>query len=166
MAQDVNQTIQDSRRAAMSFLDAAKAKEQNRKNRGASFPKGGGSRSGRAVDNFLRAGRVQETRKADPNAEAHRTYDLADKVRYMSDEEFDNALKSGAITPEQLRKAGEYEWDVYMGDVWSETDLPDQMPEPSYDEFMANPEKYGYTPGVNDELDRAFSRYKSTVKQQ
>ena len=165
MAQDVNQTIQDSRRAAMSFLNAAKAKEQNRKNRGATVPPGGGSGSSSAVDNFLRAGRAKEIRSAGENDEFGRTYDLADRVRNMSDAEFDEALKSGAITPEQLRKAGEYEWDVYMGDVWSEGDHDDE-PEPTYDEFMANPEKYGYQTGYNDELDRAFSRYKSTIKQQ
>ena len=82
----------------------------------------------------------------------------------LSDEDWDALMKSGQYTPEQLRQAGEYDFDTYMGDVWYETDLPDQMPEPSYDEFMTDPDKYGYNRGINPETDRAFGRYKSTVK--
>jgi hypothetical protein len=77
----------------------------------------------------------------------------------MSDEEFDSAVSTGTLTPEQIRKAGEYDWDNYMGDVWWETDLPDEMEEPTYDEFMADPAKYGYKRGINEETDRAFDRY-------
>ena len=174
MAQDVNQTIQDSRRAAMSFLNAAKAKEQNRKNRGATVPPGGGSRSSSAVDNFLSAGRRNEARANVAQNGGETDFDLAWRIRRMSDDEFNEALKNGSITPEQLRKAGEYEWDTYMGDVWSENADNDEVPEPTYDEFMANPEKYGVT--YTDEDAAAdpdadmypvhWGRYKSTVKQQ
>ena len=170
MATDTNQTIQDSRRAAMSFLDAAKKKAEGRKNRNATFPsaKGGGVRGGaKAVDSFLSAGQRNEARAAARQNGGETDFDLADRIRQMSDEDFEKAMSDGTITPEQLRRAGEYDWDVYMGDVWGETDLPEQFnPEPTYDEFIADPEKYGYTRGVNDEIDRAFDRYKRTVKQQ
>jgi DNA/RNA endonuclease G (NUC1) len=34
------------------------------------------------------------------------------------------------------------------------------------DEFMADPEKYGYRRGLNEETDRSFDRYRRTVKKQ
>ena len=160
MATDINQTIQDSRRAAMSFLNAAKDKEERRKNRRPSVRAGGKS----AVDNFLSAGRRNEARAA---TSGETDFDLAQRIRRMSDSEFDEAIRNGAITPDQLRKAGEYEWDTYMGDVWSEGDH-DDVPEPTYDEFMADPAKYGATDD-NPELDeypRRWGRYRSTVKNQ
>jgi len=167
MATDPNQTIQDSRKAAMSFLDAAKAKDQQRKTRGATIPPGGGAKGNSAVDSFLSAGRRNEARAAARQAGEETGFDLAQRIRNMSDEDFDKAVVDGSLTPEQLRRAGEYDWDTYMGDVWSETDLPEQFnPEPTYDEFIADPEKYGYRRGLNEETDKAFDRYKRTVKQQ
>jgi len=162
MAKDVSQTIQDSRRAAMSFLNAAKAKEQQRKGNGAIGAYNTGRAGARAADNFLRAGRVSEIRRARGN-EAQNAYDLADRVRTMTDAEFDEALRSGAITPEQLRQAGEYEWDTYMGDVWTENPDNEDVPEPTYDEFMADPARYGYEEPEEDP--RHFERYRSTVRQ-
>lgn len=166
MPKDTSQTIQDSRRAAMSILQGAKDKAQARNNRNSYATTGrGGTQASRAVDNFLRAGRIHEARmprgSGNPSA-----FDTAAKVRSMSDSEFEEALKSGSITPEQLRKAGEYDWDTYMGDVWSEGDIAEQIPEPTYDEFMADPEKYGYRRGLNEETDRSFDRYRRTVKKQ
>lgn len=168
MATDPNQTIQDSRRAAMSFLDAAKKREERRNNRRPNFSggRGGGVRGRNAVNNFLSAGQRNEARAAARQNGGEAPIDIADRIRQMSDEEFENAMKTGAITPEQLRQAGEYDWDVYMGDVWGETDLPEQLGEPTYDEFIADPEKWGHKRGLNDETDRAFDRYKRTVKQQ
>ena len=76
------------------------------------------------------------------------------------------------LTPEQIRRAGEYEFDTYMGDVWSEGDH-DGEPEPTYDEFIADPRKYGVTytdeDAANDpDMDMYpvnWGRYKSTVRQ-
>ena len=172
MATDTNQTIQDSRRAAMSFLDAAKKKAEGRKNRNATFPsaRGGGVRGDtKAVDSFLSAGQRNEARAAArQNGGGETDFDLADRIRTMSDEDFEKAMSDGTISPEQLRRAGEYDWDIYMGDVWMENPDNEEKfnPEPTYDEFIADPEKYGYTRGVNDETDRAFERYKRTVKKQ
>lgn len=171
MAKDINQTIQDSRRAAMSFLDAANERERRRNNRnapGAAETPGageaardlvrktpGGAKRLSAVDDFMKAGRHREARLANEHA-----YDIASRIREMSDEEFDEALRSGELTPDEVRKAGEYDWDTWMGDVWSETDWPDTMEEPTYDQFMADPERYGYQRGVNEDDDRAFDRYR------
>ena len=161
MATNPDQTIRDSRKAAMSILDSAKAKEGQRgpQNTVPQVDKTAVRRTKvNPVDDFLKAGKRKEAADA---------FDLSQRVRTMSDEDFEKAMADGSITPEQLRKAGEYDWDVYMGDVWSETDLPEQFnPEPTYDEFIADPEKYGYTRGANEELDRSFDRYKRTVKQQ
>ena len=181
MAKDVSQTIQDSRRAAMAFLDSAKKRENARNNRtGAASPaertasfnerfnareyqrakQAGGDMLDRywkeekvrqdnantrradakAADDFLRAGRADEERRAGVES----GFDLAQKIRSMSDEDFDKAVASGELTPEQIRKAGEYEYDVYMGDVWTENPDNDDVPEPTYDEFMADPAKYGH----------------------
>lgn len=160
MATNPDQTIRDSRRAAMSILDSAKAKDAQRgpQNTVPQVDKTAVRRTKvNPVDDFLKAGKRKEAADA---------FDLANRVRTMSDEEFEKAMADGSITPEQLRKAGEYDWDIYMGDVWGETDLPEQFdPEPTYDEFIADPEKYGYTRGANEELDRSFDRYKRTVKQ-
>lgn len=161
MATNPDQTIRDSRRAAMSILDSAKAKDAQRgpQNTVPQVDKTAVRRTKvNPVDDFLKAGKRKEAADA---------FDLANRVRTMSDEDFEKAMADGSITPEQLRKAGEYDWDIYMGDVWGETDLPEQFdPEPTYDEFIADPEKYGYTRGANEELDRSFDRYKRTVKQQ
>ena len=160
MATNPDQTIRDSRRAAMSILDSAKAKEEQRGPQ-KTLPQVDKTAVRRTkvnpVDDFLKAGKRKEAADA---------FDLANRVRTMSDEDFEKAMADGTITPEQLRKAGEYDWDIYMGDVWGETDLPEQFdPEPTYDEFIADPEKYGYTRGADEELDRSFDRYKRTVKQ-
>ena len=96
--------------------------------------------SRKAALNFLKAGRRNELKKQSG-------FDLYYKFRDMSDEDFDKGVKDGSITPEQIRKAGEYAFDVYMGDVWGEGDH--DMPEPTYDEFMANPAKYDYTTDDN-----------------
>lgn len=161
MATDPNQTIRDSRRAAMSILDNAKAKDGQR------GPQNTAPQVDKTAVRTTKVNPVDDFLKAGKRKEAHDAFDLANRVRTMSDEEFEKAMADGSITPEQLRKAGEYDWDIYMGDVWSETDLPEQFdPEPTYDEFIADPEKYGYTRGANEELDRSFDRYKRTVKQQ
>ena len=161
MPTDTNQTIQDSRKAAMSFLESAKNKMKERKERKSTYSRGGGSRGdGSAVDNFLSAGRRNEARAVASQNGGETDFDLASRIREMSDEDFDKAVASGELTPDQIRRAGEYDWDVYMGDVWSEGDGPDRFPvEPTYDEFMADPAKYGYERGINEETDRAFDRY-------
>lgn len=157
MAKDVNQTMKDSRRAAMSFLDAAKRGEERRNRRRPEFARGGGSRGAGPADEFLRAGaRAEAARNGEETP-----YDIMERIRGMSDTEFGEALRSGELTPQQVRRAGEYDWDTWMGDVWMETDWPDRMKEPTYDEFMADPEKYGYERGINEETDRAFDRYRS-----
>lgn len=160
-ASDPNKTIQDSRRAAMSFLDSARKKEQARKTRDGQFASGGGSRSGKAVNDFLRAGRRNEERAAAAQAGEETGFDLHDRFSHMSDEEFDRGVADGTITPDQIRKAGQEAYENYMLDVWSETDQAEDMPWPSYEEFMENPEKYGYT-GINDdsEYPDRFERYK------
>lgn len=166
MATDINQTIQDSRRAAMSFLDAAQNKERDRKNRRATFGQGGGKRKGSPAESFLSAGRRNEARAAARQQGGETDFDLAQRVRSMSDEDFEKAMNDGSLTPEQLRRAGEYDWDVWMGDVWIENPDNDDVPEPTYDEFMADPEKYGFHREWNDEDAKAFDRYKRTVKKQ
>lgn len=130
--------------------------DKNRK----SSPFGGMRQAGRAVADFLRAGRRNEARAAAANGGGETGFDLAQRIRNMSDDEFGEALRSGALTTDQVRKAGEYDWDTWMGDVWSETDWPDKFAEPTYDEFMADPAKYGYERGINEETDRAFDRYR------
>lgn len=161
MPTDTNQTIQDSRKAAMSFLESAKNKIKERKERKSTYSRGGGSRNeGSAVDNFLSAGRRNEARAVASQNGGETDFDLASRIREMSDEDFDKAVASGELTPDQIRRAGEYDWDVYMGDVWMEGDNPDRFPvEPTYDEFMSDPAKYGYERGINEETDRAFDRY-------
>lgn len=135
--------------------------DKNRK----SNPFGGMRQARRAVSDFLRAGRRNEANRAPVKKDlvtapdTDRPGDLVDRIRNMSDADFDNAVKTGALTPEQIRKAGEYDWDTWMGDVWMETDWPDTMVEPTYDEFMADPGKYGYQKGINEDNDRAFDRY-------
>ena len=161
MPTDTNQTIQDSRKAAMSFLESAKNKMKERKERKSTYSRGGGSRNeGSAVDNFLSAGQRNEARAVASQSGGETDFDLASRIREMSDEDFDKAVASGELTPDQSRRAGEYDWDVYMGDVWMEGDNPDRFPvEPTYDEFMSDPAKYGYERGINEETDRAFDRY-------
>ena len=173
MAKDVNQTIQDSRRAALSFLDAAKAKEERRNNRETPSVPRKSTKVGRAVDDFLRAGRRKEARQK-PEDGGETPFDLSQRIRRMSDDEFNEAIKSGAITPEQLRKAGEDEWDTYMGDVWVENPDNDDVPEPTYDEFIADPRKYGVTYTDEDAAGDPdaemypvhWGRYRSTIKRQ
>ena len=144
MPTDTNQTIQDSRKAALSFLDSAKKKEEERNNRNATYSRGGTRRKLGTVEGFLSAGRRNEARAAAAQKGGDTDFDLADRIRRMSDEDFDKAVASGALTPEQIRRAGEYEFDTYMGDVWSEGDHDDEV-EPTYEEFVANPQKYGVT---------------------
>lgn len=144
MATDTNQTIQDSRKAALSFLDAAKKKEEDRSNRTSTYTRGGSRKKVGAVDGFLSAGRRNEARAAAAQKGEDSDFDLADRIRRMSDEDFDKAVVDGTLTPEQIRRAGEYEFDTYMGDVWSEGDHEGEA-EPTYDEFVADPQKYGVT---------------------
>ena len=131
--------------------------EQEKKNN----PFGGMRQARRAVSDFLRAGRRNEARrgKRETAQEKESPWDIANRMENMSDEELENAVKTGALTPDQIRAAGEDHWDTWMGDVWSETDWPDKIAEPTYDEFMADPAKYGYERGVNADTDRAFDRY-------
>ena len=192
------QTIQDSRKAAMSILESAKKKDEERNNRTAPFSRGGdtdtdverrprlanpddvtdsaieesirngvkGRRAARkAVDDFWRAAYRKADSPTPPLAPDNDSpIDIDNRIMEMSDEEFENAVASGELTPEQIRKAGEYAWDVYMGDVWSESHYADEGPEPTYDEFMADPEKYGYIRGGYEERDRAFDRYAKYLK--
>jgi len=159
MATNPDQTIRDSRRAAMSILDSAKAKDAQRgpQNTVPQVDKTAVRRTkANPVDDFLNAAKRLEARDA---------FDLAQRVRTMSDEDFEKAMADGSITPEQLRKAGEYEWDIYMGDVWSEGDHDDEVG-PTYDEFMADPAKYGAED--DDEYVKyplRWGRYKRTIKQ-
>ena len=95
-------------------------------------------RSRRAADDFLRAGRRKENRGSDG-------FDLHNRFSQMSDEEFDKGVADGTITPEQIRKAGQYAYDNYLLDVWSEMDRAETEPEPTYEQFMENPYKYGYS---------------------
>jgi len=160
MSTDTNQTIQDSRRAAMSFLQGAKEKERERKNRRATFAQGGGSRSGSPAAEFIAAGNRNEARAAAAQSGGETDFDLAKRIGRMSDEEFEAAVADGSLTPEQIRRAGEYEYDVYMGDVWMEDADNDDKPEPTYEEFMSDPAKYGAPDDTTDpEFPRRFSRY-------
>lgn len=160
MATDTNQTIQDSRKAAMSFLDAANKKAEDRKNRRSTYPRGGGSRGeGSAVDGFLSAGRRNEARAIASQNGGESDFDLAWRISRMSDEDFDKAVADGTLTPEQIRRAGEYEYDTYMGDVWMEQDENFDKPEPTYEEFMSDPAKYGAEDIDDPEFPRRFSRY-------
>ena len=113
--------------------------------------------SRRAADDFLRAGRRNELKKEGGFA-------LHDRFSQMSDEEFDKAVADGSITPEQRRQAGEWAWDTYMGDVWMEQDENFDKPEPTYEEFMSDPAKYGYDASQHDyegaEYPDRFYRYK------
>lgn len=196
MPTDTNQTIQDSRKAAISFLEAAKKKEERRNNRTPGFSgdtntavesrprleypddftdtaieesirKGAKNRRAakRAVDDFWRAAMRKGANNGISVApkDEESGYDLHDRFSHMSDEEFDRGVANGTITPEQIRKAGQEAYENYMLDVWSETDQADEMGMkwPSYEEFMENPEKYGYT-NINDdsEYPDRFDRYK------
>lgn len=171
MATDTNQTIQDSRKAAMSFLDAAKKKEEDRGNRTSTYTRGGSRKKVGAVDGFLSAGRRNEARAIAAQKGDESDFDLANRIRMMSEDDFNKAVSEGTLTPEQLRRAGEYEYDTYMGDVWSEGDHDDEV-EPTYDEFIADPRKYGVTYTDEDVANDPnmdiypvnWGRYKSTVR--
>lgn len=135
-------------------------------------PFGGMRQARRAVSDFLRAGRRKEAKQASAASEDN-PIDIADRIRRMSNEDFDAAVSGGKLTPEQIRKAGEYEFDNYMGDVWSESHYADEGPEPTYDEFIANPQKYGVTYTDEDAAGDPnmdiypvnWGRYKSTIRQ-
>ena len=117
-------------------------------------------RSRRAANDFLRAGRRKEARAAAAQNGGESDFDLASRISRMSDEDFDKAVADGALTPEQIRRAGEYEFDSYMGDVWMEQDENFDKPEPTYEEFMSDPAKYGAEDNTEDpEYPRRFSRY-------
>ena len=141
--------------------------DKNRK----SNPFGGMRQARRAVSDFLRAGRRNEARAAAAKSGGESDFDLADRIRRMSNEDFDAAVAGGKLTPEQIRRAGEYEFDTYMGDVWSEGDHDGEQ-EPTYDEFIANPQKYGVTytdeDAANDpDMDMYpvnWGRYRSTIR--
>jgi hypothetical protein len=108
--------------------------------------------SRRAASDFLRAGRRNELAKEGG-------FDLHNRFRDMSDEDFDRAVGDGSITQDQIRKAGEYAYNNYLDDVWSETDRAETEAEPTYEEFMANPAKYGYSERPDDEMPDRFYRY-------
>ena len=112
--------------------------------------------SRKAAADFLRAGRRKEL-KDDGG------FDLHYRFRNMSDDDFYKGVADGSITPEQIRKAGEYAHDVYMGDVWTEQDENWDKPEPTYDEFIADPAKYGYE--EDTEFPERLYRYKPGVAQ-
>jgi len=121
-------------------------------------PESGIVASRRAATDFLKAGRRKELRAEDG-------WDLHNRFSHMSDEDFDRAVADGTITRDQIEKAGRNAYEDYMLDVWSETDQADEMEQPSYEEFMANPEKYGYdseTAARNDasEYPDRYYRYK------
>lgn len=108
--------------------------------------------SRRAAMDFLRAGRKNERKQKAASSESG--FELASRFDEMSDEEFDEGVANGTITPEQIRKAGEYKFDVYMGDVWIENPDNDDKPEPTYEQFMSNPSRYGF-----DNPDEHIERY-------
>ena len=98
--------------------------------------------SRRAAEDFLKAGRKKEHKvAAQPIDDNENGFSLYQKYRKMSDDEFNAGVADGTITPEKKRKAGEYFYNFWMGDVWGEGDHNE--PEPTYEEFMANPAKYG-----------------------
>ena len=103
-----------------------------------------------AANDFLKSGRRKELKEEG-------AIDLYRKFDGMSDEEFDQGVANGTITPQQIRKAGEYAFDVYMGDVWSEGDHEGKA-EPTYDQFVADPAKYGYVDGGENDAFH-FHRY-------
>ena len=70
-------------------------------------------------------------------------FDLYNRISEMTDDEFNQAVSSGEITPEQIEKAGRYAHENYLLDVWSETDRAESEPEPTYEQFIADPAKYG-----------------------
>lgn len=113
---------------------------------------------GKAAEAFLRAARRKERKESG--------FELASRFREMSDEEFDKGVANGTITPEQIKAAGEYQYDVFMGDVWAEDPDNDGKEEPSYEEFMSQPEKYGYTEWEGEEAQKLYrykpDRYSST----
>ena len=91
---------------------------------------------------FLKAGRKAEHKKAAlPSEKKESGFALYDRLRHMSEDDFNAGVQNGSITPEQRRRAGEYFYDMWMGDVWGEGDHNE--PEPTFEEFMANPAKYG-----------------------
>ena len=108
--------------------------------------------SRKAANRFLRAGRRNENARKGG-------YHQHDRFRNMSDEEFDEGVRNGTITPEQIRNAGEYAWDTWMGDVWMEDADNDDKPEPTYDEFIADPAKYGYKEYPEDDMPNRMYRY-------
>ena len=97
-----------------------------------------------AINEFLRAGRHKEKVEGGGGRGEMDAFEIADMIGNMSDEEFDKAVANGELTPEMIRKAGEYERQVWDDDVWSETDEGENNPLPPYDEFFSNLDKYGY----------------------
>ena len=98
--------------------------------------------SRKAALDFLRAGRKKEHKEAakPTDGKPESGFELYNKYREMSDDEFNAGVADGTITPEKKRKAGEYFYNFWMGDVWGEGN---DGPEPTYEEFMADPKKYG-----------------------
>lgn len=60
------------------------------------------------------------------------------------------------LDPEALRKEGMNEFDTWMADVWMENPENDDKPEPTYDEFLADPAKYG----ASEDTVKQFARYR------
>lgn len=163
-----NPTIQDSRQAAEQFLNIG-AEQENKRNKkkkekmkfaivNGDFTDTGVensvppvSRKGKiknAVNEFLRFGKQKEALGGGGRGEMD-AFEIADMIGNMSDEEFDKAVANGELTPEMIRKAGEYERQVWDDDVWSETDEGENNPLPPYDEFFSNLDKYGYDTKVD-----------------
>jgi len=113
----------------------------------------------KATNEFFRAARRKRDVEENPNK--RNPSQIAFEISEMSDEDFDKAVSSGKLTPEMIRKAAEYEHDVWMGDVWGETDAAETEPEPTAQEFYANLEKYGYD---TKEDYHKFSRYVPYMK--
>lgn len=115
-------------------------------------------RSRVAADDFLRAGKRRARMQ-------NHGFDLHNRFSKMSDEDFDAAVADGTITPDQIRAAGQYAFETWRDDVWSETDDAMDQPDPTYEEFIADPSKYGYKEYPEDEFPNRMYRYQRDYQQ-
>lgn len=104
--------------------------------------------SRKAANDFLKAGARNERRRGRSRGEGIRQWS---RFSDMSDDDFDKGVADGSITPQQINDAGRYEYENWLDDVWSETDRAEDEPEPTYEQFMANPYKYGYNEDLGAE---------------
>lgn len=114
--------------------------------------------SRKAADDFIRAGRRRARMDTDG-------FSLHNRFSKMSDEDFDKAVADGTITPDQIRSAGQYAFETWRDDVWSETDAAEEQKDPTYEEFMSDPSKYGYNEYPDDEFPNRMYRYQRDYRQ-